>query len=154
MNRGHGDGTLLTGHFHSAFPLFQRPWLLNRTPRQQLLSGEQSQLTSKWLSNLTIIGSDNGLSPERRQAITWTNAGLLSMGLLRTYFCEIWIGILSFSFKKMQLKMLSAKMWPFCAGRDELTDFSWFACTYTHRGLVMPYSVMHCGSHWFRFKSS
>ena len=26
---------------------------------------------------LTILGSDNGLSPERRQAIIWTNAGIL-----------------------------------------------------------------------------
>ena len=29
------------------------------------------------ISNLTIIGSDNGLSPGRRQAIIWTNAGIL-----------------------------------------------------------------------------
>ena len=26
-----------------------------------------------YVSKLTIIGSDNGLSPRRRQAITWTN---------------------------------------------------------------------------------
>ena len=31
-----------------------------------------------------ITGSDNGLSPVCRQAITWTNAGLLSIGLLET----------------------------------------------------------------------
>ena len=29
----------------------------------------------------TIIGSDNGLSPDRRQAIIWTKAGIL---LIRT----------------------------------------------------------------------
>ena len=29
------------------------------------------------VSKLTIIGSDNGLSPGRRQAIIWTNAGIL-----------------------------------------------------------------------------
>ena len=29
---------------------------------------------------LTIIGSDNGLSPGRRQAIIWTNAGILLIG--------------------------------------------------------------------------
>ena len=34
--------------------------------------------------NLTIIGSDNGLSPGRRQAITWTNAGILLIGPLGT----------------------------------------------------------------------
>ena len=60
--------------------------------------------------NWAIIGSGNGLSPVRHQAITWTNAGLLSIGLLGTSFSEIWIQILSFSFKKMHLKMLSATM--------------------------------------------
>ena len=29
------------------------------------------------IGNLTIIGSDNGLSPVRRQAIIWTKAGIL-----------------------------------------------------------------------------
>ena len=29
------------------------------------------------VGNLTIIGSDNGLSPDRRQAIIWINAGIL-----------------------------------------------------------------------------
>ena len=29
------------------------------------------------VSKLTIIGRDNGLSPGRRQAIIWTNAGIL-----------------------------------------------------------------------------
>ena len=33
---------------------------------------------SKW----TIIGSNNGLSPGRRQAIIWTNAGILTIGPL------------------------------------------------------------------------
>ena len=32
---------------------------------------------------LTITGSDNGLSPGRRQAIIWTHAGILFIGLLR-----------------------------------------------------------------------
>ena len=29
------------------------------------------------IGNLTTIGSDNGLSPDQRQAIIWTNAGIL-----------------------------------------------------------------------------
>ena len=41
----------------------------------------------------TIIGSDNGLSPGRRQAIIWTNAGILLFGPLGTNFSEILIGI-------------------------------------------------------------
>ena len=56
------------------------------------------------------MGWGNSLLPVWHQAITWTNAALLSIGLLGTNFSEIWIGILSFSFKKMHLKMLSAKM--------------------------------------------
>ena len=40
------------------------------------------------VGKLIIIGSDNGLSPDRRQAIIWTNAGSLSIGPLRTYFSE------------------------------------------------------------------
>ena len=40
--------------------------------------------------NRVIIGSSNGLSPGRHQAITGTNAGLLSIGLLGTSFSEIW----------------------------------------------------------------
>ena len=31
--------------------------------------------------NWTIIGSDNGLSPDRRQAIIWTSVGLFLIGL-------------------------------------------------------------------------
>ena len=41
------------------------------------------------VSKLTIIGSDNGLSPERRQANIWTNAGILLVGTLGTNFSEI-----------------------------------------------------------------
>ena len=49
-------------------------------------------------SKLAIIGSDNGLSPDRRQAIIWTNAGLLLIGPVGTNFSEILIEILTFSF--------------------------------------------------------
>ena len=38
---------------------------------------------------LTIIGSDNGLSPGRHQAIIWTNAGILLIEPLGTNFSEI-----------------------------------------------------------------
>ena len=37
------------------------------------------------------IDSDNGLAPSRRQAIIWTNAGLMSTGTLATNFSEILI---------------------------------------------------------------
>ena len=73
------------------------------------------------VSKLTIIGSDNGLSPGRRQAIIWTSAGILLIGSLGTNFSEILIGIQTFSFKKMLLKIVSAKWRPFCLGLNMLT---------------------------------
>ena len=64
----------------------------------------------------TIIGSDNGLSPGRRQAIIQTNAGILSVGPLGTNFNEISIRIQTFSLKKIRLKMSSAKCCSFRLG--------------------------------------
>ena len=55
--------------------------------------------------SVTSIGSDNGLSPGRRQAIIWTNAWMLLIGPLGTNFSEIVIEIQPFSLKKMRLKM-------------------------------------------------
>ena len=49
-----------------------------------------------YVGNLTIIGSDNGLSPGRRQAIIWTRAGILLIEPLETNFNEIWFEIHSF----------------------------------------------------------
>ena len=69
---------------------------------------------------LTIIVSDNGLSPGRRQAIIWTNAGILLIGPLGTYFSGILIEIHTFWFKKMHLKMSSAKWRPFNLGFNVL----------------------------------
>ena len=78
-------------------------------------------MTHICVGNLTIIGLDNGLSTGRRQAIIWTNAGILLIGPLGTNFSEILIEILPFSFKKMCLKMSSAKWRPFCLGLNVLT---------------------------------
>ena len=62
----------------------------------------------------TIIDSDNGLSPGRCRAIIWTDTGILLIGPLGTNVNEILIKIRTFSFKKMLLKMSSAKWRPFC----------------------------------------
>ena len=75
------------------------------------------------VNKLTIIGSDNGLSPGRRQAIIWTNDGILLIGPLGTNFSEILIEIDIFSFKKMHLKVSSAKMRSFCLGLNELRGY-------------------------------
>ena len=45
------------------------------------------------VSELIIIGSDNGLSPGRRQAIIRTNAGILLTQTSGTNFSEILIEI-------------------------------------------------------------
>ena len=78
------------------------------------------RVTHICVSKLTIIGSDNCLSPDRHQAIIWTNAGLLSIGPLRIYFSENLIKIQQFSLKKMHVKMSSGKWRPFCLGFNVL----------------------------------
>ena len=61
--------------------------------------------------NYVIIGTGNGLS--------------LTQGI---NFSEIQIKILSYSFKKMHLKMLSAKWQPFCAGLNVLKTYRAIKC--------------------------
>ena len=70
-------------------------------------------VTHIYISNLSIIGSDNGLSPGQCQAIIWTNDGILLIRPLGTKFIEILIAVLTVSFKKMCLKG-SVKCRPLC----------------------------------------
>ena len=62
------------------------------------------RVTHICVSKVTIIGSDNGFSPRRRQAIIWTNAGILLIGLLGTHFSDIFIENHTFWFKKCNWK--------------------------------------------------
>ena len=80
----------------------------------------RGRVTHICVGKLSIIGSDNGLSPGRRQAIIWTNAGILLIGPLGTNFSENWIGIETFSIKEMHLKISSAKWRLFGLGLNEL----------------------------------
>ena len=77
------------------------------------------------IGNLTMIGSgngsDNGLSPGRRQAITWTNVGILLIGPLGTNFSEMLIEIHTFSFKKIHWKMSPGKWRPFSLSLNVLS---------------------------------
>ena len=82
-------------------------------------------MTHICISNLTIIASDNGLSPGWHQAIIWTNAGILSIGPLETNFSEISIEIQTSSFKTTHLKMSSGKRQPFCLSLNVLTALRW-----------------------------
>ena len=58
------------------------------------------RVTHICVGNLTIIGSDNGLSPSRCQAIIWTNVEILLIGPLRKNFSEILIVINKFHSRK------------------------------------------------------
>ena len=98
----------------------QWPWVTS-TKINRITAGIEwlthwSLVTHTSVGKLTIIDSDNGLSPGRRQAIIWTNAGILLIEPIRTNFEEILIEIHIFSFKKMHLKMSSGKWRPFCLG--------------------------------------
>ena len=73
-----------------------------------------------YMRQWTIIGSDNGLSPGRRQAIISTHAGILVIGPLGTNFSEVLIETDTSSFKKIHLKMSSGKWRPFCLGLNVL----------------------------------
>ena len=83
-------------------------WSLNTMAQGKFLT-HWGRVTHICISKITIIGSDNGLSPGRRQAIIWTNAEILLITPLGTNFSEIIIRVQTFSFKKMELRMSSAK---------------------------------------------
>ena len=59
-------------------------------------------------------------SYSRRQAIFWTNAGILLIALLKTNFDKISIEIHTFSFKKIHLNMSSGSWRIFCLGLNML----------------------------------
>ena len=107
------------------------------------------------IGNLTVIGSDNGLSPERRQAIIWTNAGILLIGPLETNFNEILIRIQTFSFKKMHLKISSAKWRPFCLGLNVLIHWGRNKMAAIMKMIFWnAFSCMKLAILWFKFHSS
>ena len=91
-----------------------------------------------------IIGSDNGLSPGRRQAIIWTNDGILLIWPWGTTFSEILIEIHIFSFKKVYLKMSYAKCRPFCLCLNVLTCEVSIQCIYGRR--IWSLLVCRCPS--------
>ena len=74
------------------------------------------RVTHICVSKLCIISSDNGLPPGRRQAIIWTNAGILLIGSMEKNFYKILSKIHTFSLKKMHLKMSSGQCRTSCLG--------------------------------------
>ena len=80
--------------------------------------------------NWVSIGSDNGLSPVRRQAIIWTYTEFLSIGLLATKFSKFLIKIENYSSQKLYFKLSSAKWWPFCLGLNMLIPVEYVPSNY------------------------
>ena len=120
-------------------------------PLMALCLTHWGRVTHICVGNLTIIGPDDGLSPGRRQAIIWTNAGILLIGPWGTNFSEILFGIQTFSFKKIHLKMSSAKWRPFCVGLNELitkastaTVLSAHSCVFSCYGFNAKRPWYHC----------
>ena len=110
------------------------PW---KTDRPCIIYFSQSlthwgRVTHICVSKRTIIGSDNGLSAGRRQAIIiiWTNAGILLIGQLGTSFNGILIKIHIILFTKIHLKMSSRKWRPSCLGLNVLI-LCWFVVSVT-----------------------
>ena len=110
-------------------------WKLNLTAMFYISDTQFSQDSSRGLTHwgrvthicvgkLTIIVSDKGLSPARHEAIIWNNAGILLIGPSGTNFSEIRIEILIFSFKKIGLKVSSAKWRSFCLGLNVLSQWN------------------------------
>ena len=110
-------GTKTSASTMNQWNQFHVPYLYTELPLGGLT--HWGRVTHICITKLTIIGSDNGLSPGRRQAIIWTNAGILLIGALETNVSENLIKIYTFSLKKMHLKMSSGKRWPSCLGLND-----------------------------------
>ena len=102
-------------------------WYISGTSLGNQLEMQTLKWTAKlthWghisICKLTIIGSDNGLSPGWRQAIIGTNAGILLIGPWGTNFSEMLIEIYIFSLMKMHLKLSSGNWRPFFLSLNEL----------------------------------
>ena len=127
------------------------------------------RVTHICVSNLTIIGSDNGLLPGPCQAIIWINAGILLTGPLGTNFSEILIECLTFLFKKIQCvvcEMAAILSRPQCVNSSGPAGWcrSNFKCVILrlvlHIDIIsiswemimwVPQNPLMISQHWFRY---
>ena len=106
--------------------------------------------------NWVIIGSGNGLLPVQYQAITWTNAALLSIGLLGTISVKLEPWFYHFHLRKCIWKCCLPKWQPICPGGDELsyyaviliilckTALNYWIHTFIIWFIVIQNSILHC----------
>ena len=113
----------------------------------------------------TITGSDNGLSPSRRQASIWANVGMLLIWPLGTNFIEmLFLEVHIFSFMEIHLNISSVKCRPVCLGLNVLTCpllrsvRSWLAllslgcCSFrslSKKLIVCVYWYLNASLHWY-----
>ena len=96
----------------------------------------------QWVNSLRLsdayvcVNSLGYQTPNRRQAIIRTNAGILLIRYFETNVREILIEIHIFSFKKRRLKMPSGKWRPFCLGFNVLTRHWPFVTVINGRSVV------------------
>ena len=89
-------------------------------------------MTHICVGTLTIIGSDNGLSPDRRQAIIWTNDGILLIGPLGRNKLQwnlkrnSYIFIQENAFENLVLKMAAILFRPQCVKQTHCVAWSRF----------------------------
>ena len=101
------------------------------------------------VSEQTFTGSDNGLSPDRRHAIIWTNAGILLIRALGTNFSEILSKIHTIPFKKMYFIMSSVKWRSSFLGLNvwrydkEFLHFIIFETNYIHKQINKTLKQCH-----------
>ena len=116
------------------------------------------RVTHICVSEIIIIGSDDGFSPGRRQAIIWTNAGVLLIGPLGIHFNGIvnrnqYIFIQKNALGNVVFEMASISSQPQCVKiKDPLIlnpinshMRTW--CTNPMRGFLRKVSVMNGRGH-------
>ena len=93
--------------------LFPTCAFLSRPERRKRHGDVIYLIEAEWrsdVSKLTNIGSDNGLSPDRRQAIILTNAGILLILNLGTNFSDFLSEIRAYSFIQNAFENVVRKM--------------------------------------------
>ena len=97
------------------------------------------------VSNLTIIGSDNGLSPGWPQAINWTNAWILLIGPLGTKFSEILIRLPAFFFliQENAFESVDCEMAAILS-RHQCVKWSILSLTFPSSTLILQWRFWRC----------
>ena len=75
------------------------------------------------VTHICISKLKTSLVPIMACCLVWTNAGILSIRTSGTNFSEIFSDNRTLPFKKMHLKMSSAKWWYFCLGLNVLNRY-------------------------------